>query len=296
ALEFGASLPAMARRVARQVGFVGLGALPPDLDALVSNPGWVRIVEHARRRGIRLLAYLPAVPERVAALAEHAGAVLLIGTPEEERKLRQSLPPGLPVLGVLQPTEEQVAEGRRRKPSLRAGTPPAPVPPPPAPEPATEGSNAQDRPVADTGEKSLQEPPARPRTVEEWVVAQGAQLGTAAPSSIRPAGTAESPAEPGLTPSEDRTVPPGEMEDEDLPTSVPRTTPARERWLHVAAVVILAYWTYYIAWRWLATLNLDALWFSVPLALAETWGWFTGLLLVFTLRRLNRRTPPPADR
>ena len=57
--------------------------------------------------------------------------------------------------------------------------------------------------------------------------------------------------------------------------SVPRPSEAREKLTRVAAVLILAYWTYYIVWRWTSTLNFDALWFSIPLVLAETWGWAT---------------------
>ena len=52
--------------------------------------------------------------------------------------------------------------------------------------------------------------------------------------------------------------------------SQPAEHPARERATRVVAVISLAFSVFYIAWRWGWTINTEALWYSVPLALAET--------------------------
>jgi len=41
-------------------------------------------------------------------------------------------------------------------------------------------------------------------------------------------------------------------------------------------VASLVFGTWYIGWRWLASINYDALWFAIPLLIAET-GSFIGL-------------------
>ena len=77
--------------------------------------------------------------------------------------------------------------------------------------------------------------------------------------------------------------------------SVPHL-PAWQEWIvRMVAVVMLAYGVYYITWRWTSTLNPDALWFSIPLALAETWGLLTAFIMVHSVWRLKHRTPvaPP---
>jgi cellulose synthase (UDP-forming) len=75
---------------------------------------------------------------------------------------------------------------------------------------------------------------------------------------------------------------------------VPQLTRWQERMIRVLAVITLCYWTYYIVWRWGWTLNPRALWFSVPLALAETYGLLTGLVMVLSVWRIRHRTPLPA--
>ncbi|MDB4951014.1 MAG: cellulose synthase [Gemmatimonadetes bacterium] len=77
--------------------------------------------------------------------------------------------------------------------------------------------------------------------------------------------------------------------------AVPRLSPWQERAVRAVAVVTLAYWTYYIAWRWTSTLNTHALWFSIPLALAETWGLLTAFVMTHSVWRIRHRTPvaPP---
>jgi cellulose synthase (UDP-forming) len=68
----------------------------------------------------------------------------------------------------------------------------------------------------------------------------------------------------------------------------------KERLIRAIAVVTLAYWTYYIIWRWGWTLNPDALWFSIPLALAETWGLLTAFVMIHSVWRIRNRQPVPA--
>jgi cellulose synthase (UDP-forming) len=69
---------------------------------------------------------------------------------------------------------------------------------------------------------------------------------------------------------------------------------ARERLTRVVAATSVAFSLAYIVWRWGWTLNTDALWFSVPLAIAETYGLLTAFFLTFTGWRLKtRKSPPP---
>lgn len=77
-------------------------------------------------------------------------------------------------------------------------------------------------------------------------------------------------------------------------TAVRRDTPRRERFIHAVVAVGLIYNVYYIIWRWTDTLNPDALWFSIPLVAAETWGILTFGALVFTAWKLKRRPHRPA--
>ncbi|HST57403.1 MAG TPA: glycosyltransferase [Longimicrobium sp.] len=78
------------------------------------------------------------------------------------------------------------------------------------------------------------------------------------------------------------------------PNAVPILSERKERLIRAIAVVTLAYWTYYIIWRWGWTLNPDALWFSIPLALAETWGLLTAFVMIHSVWRIRNRQPVPA--
>jgi cellulose synthase (UDP-forming) len=49
----------------------------------------------------------------------------------------------------------------------------------------------------------------------------------------------------------------------------------------------------YIVWRYTSTLNLHALWFAIPVLLAETYCFFDNLLYIFTMWKPARRVPPP---
>lgn len=66
----------------------------------------------------------------------------------------------------------------------------------------------------------------------------------------------------------------------------------RERLIRSVTAVSLAFSTIYIIWRWGWTLNTEALWFSVPLALAETYGLLTAFFLAFSAWGLARRPTP----
>jgi len=76
--------------------------------------------------------------------------------------------------------------------------------------------------------------------------------------------------------------------------ATPRMSVRVERGIRLFAVAVLLYSAYYIVWRWLETLNPDALWFAVPLVVAETYVLFSAALTVFTVWRLKHRQPPPA--
>jgi cellulose synthase (UDP-forming) len=90
-------------------------------------------------------------------------------------------------------------------------------------------------------------------------------------------------------------VPPAVPALRRRPTNaVPRLSERQERMIRALAVVTLAYWSYYIVWRWGWTLNWQAWWFSVPLVMAETWGLISGFVMVHSVWRLRHRTPLPA--
>jgi cellulose synthase (UDP-forming) len=67
------------------------------------------------------------------------------------------------------------------------------------------------------------------------------------------------------------------FEDRRPPEPLPHS-PARETLYQYLATVSLVLGAWYLWWRWTASLNTDALWFAVPLVLAETLA-FVGLVL-----------------
>lgn len=95
---------------------------------------------------------------------------------------------------------------------------------------------------------------------------------------------------------------PGEGVEPALSATLPSTdaTPhlprGEERFIRAFALLTLAYTIYYLTWRWTETLNPDALWFSIPLALAESYALVTTAYTVFTVWHLKKRTPVPAPR
>jgi cellulose synthase (UDP-forming) len=74
-------------------------------------------------------------------------------------------------------------------------------------------------------------------------------------------------------------------------------SPARELLWQFLVIVALVLGANYIAWRWMHSLNPDALWFAIPLAVAETMAYVGLLLFAFNLWRTRDvpRRPPPAS-
>ena len=69
----------------------------------------------------------------------------------------------------------------------------------------------------------------------------------------------------------------------------PEVSANGEFFRRVFAGATLAYAGYYLFWRWTQTLNPDALWFAVPLALAETFAIFAAGFFVFNVWRIRKR-------
>jgi cellulose synthase (UDP-forming) len=78
--------------------------------------------------------------------------------------------------------------------------------------------------------------------------------------------------------------------------ATPRLAPWKEWFIRAFALVTLGVAAYYLTWRWTASLNPDAIIFSVALVAAETWGFLAAIFMVFTAWRLNHREPPPPPR
>jgi len=72
------------------------------------------------------------------------------------------------------------------------------------------------------------------------------------------------------------------FEDRSPPAPLPYN-PWREMLWQFLAILALVLGTWYTAWRWTSSLNADALWFAVPLVLAETFALFGLFLFVFNL-------------
>jgi cellulose synthase (UDP-forming) len=61
----------------------------------------------------------------------------------------------------------------------------------------------------------------------------------------------------------------------------------------ILAVASVAAGFYYLFWRYTASLNWSALWFAIPLLLAETYGIVGNLLFAFAVWQPARHVPPP---
>lgn len=73
------------------------------------------------------------------------------------------------------------------------------------------------------------------------------------------------------------------------PLKTPRWAMITWQILAVAALILGAN---YIYWRWTASLNMDALWYAIPLVLAETLAWIGTVL--FTINLWKEEDPPQA--
>jgi cellulose synthase (UDP-forming) len=67
----------------------------------------------------------------------------------------------------------------------------------------------------------------------------------------------------------------------------------RERLTRIVAAASLVASAIYLGWRWGWTLDGEGLWFSLPLVLAETYGFLAAALLTYTGWRLHSRHPLP---
>jgi cellulose synthase (UDP-forming) len=68
-------------------------------------------------------------------------------------------------------------------------------------------------------------------------------------------------------------------------------SPLHEAFWQFLATSSLVFGAWYVGWRWLGSINYDALWFSIPLLIAET-GSFIGLVL-FTINLWSAESPKP---
>jgi cellulose synthase (UDP-forming) len=71
-------------------------------------------------------------------------------------------------------------------------------------------------------------------------------------------------------------------------------TAPQERLVRGLALISLGYGLYWLWWRWTATLNPDAMVFSLLLVSAETWGWLSAALFLFGAWKLPKRESQPA--
>ncbi len=77
------------------------------------------------------------------------------------------------------------------------------------------------------------------------------------------------------------------FEDRRPPEPLPYSA-ARETLWQFLAIVALVIGGWYIVWRWSGSLNADAMWFAVPLVLAETLAYVGMALFVFNLWKDQR--------
>ena len=78
-----------------------------------------------------------------------------------------------------------------------------------------------------------------------------------------------------------------------LPSEAEERHQLRLRVFRIIALADLALGFYYIVWRYTASLNMRALWFAVPLVLAETYSFIDTILFVFMMWKPPRRAAPP---
>jgi cellulose synthase (UDP-forming) len=85
------------------------------------------------------------------------------------------------------------------------------------------------------------------------------------------------------------------FENRKPPAPVPHSVPRELLWQFLATVnLVLGVW--YIYWRWTHSLNPDAMWLAVPLALAESMAFFGLILWTVNLWMVRdyEQPPPPA--
>ena len=77
-------------------------------------------------------------------------------------------------------------------------------------------------------------------------------------------------------------------------SDVPHLSEGRERFIRSAGIFSLILGAVWLYWRWNYTLNPDAMWFSLLLVSAETWGLLISGMFLFNAWRIPRRTHRPA--
>ena len=252
---FGVSVRRAAQRVkGHPFLLVPAGLTPPDPEEVLTTPHWAVILSEVTRMRGLLLLYVPSDAPGLGALASRVGHALLLAGPDEA----VALPGDCEVVGVLGP---------------RGTAAEAPAEPDPVTEP---DAVAEPEPAHLPG----LEPPA---VVEPEPVPAAAFV--EAPEPAR-----EVLVEPAAVPVFSPAAPPARP----LRYSVPVLPAWKERVIRAFAVLTLVYGVYYVGWRWTATLNPEALWFSLPLVLAETWGLITAFIMVHSVWRLSHRRVAPA--
>lgn len=83
------------------------------------------------------------------------------------------------------------------------------------------------------------------------------------------------------------------FEHREPPEPLPHSPVVESIW-QFFAVLALALGANYLAWRWTASLNHDAMWFAVPLVMAETLSYIGLALFVFNLWRVSDYPQRPA--
>lgn len=86
------------------------------------------------------------------------------------------------------------------------------------------------------------------------------------------------------------------FEDRTPPPPLPHSRPVEMVW-QCLATISLALGAWYIWWRWTGSINFDALWFSVPLLVAETCAYLGLILFTLNLWEVKDypKKPPPAS-
>ena len=87
-----------------------------------------------------------------------------------------------------------------------------------------------------------------------------------------------------------------QFEDRKPPEPVPYSA-RREMLWQFLATLNLVFGSWYILWRWTSSLNPDALWFAIPVVLAETCAYFGLALFTFNLWSMKQPDthPPPVN-
>ncbi|HEX8432780.1 MAG TPA: glycosyltransferase, partial [Longimicrobium sp.] len=312
---FGVSLHRAARTLdGHPFRFVPAGPFIPNPSEVLRNPRWTLILAEAAGMDALVIAYIPADASGVQEIAKKLRHAVVLARPDE----RGTLPRGCTVLGVIDPPADAapavaIAEPVEAAPSFVDAAPmvaesdveaveddeeaiddtlfiddeePLDLTPPED----TAGDAIEDDAILIDEDEPIEEDdePVALDGVDAALLADGALALEALPAPL-PRTENALPLVPDGAPPRDTVT--------GVVYSVPRLPAWQEQMIRTVAVLTLGYGTYYIIWRWMATLNPDALWFSIPLVLAETWGLLTAFVMVISVWKLQHRDtlPPPPD-